>query len=238
MITLNSDLGESYGIHSFGNDRELLELIDVANVACGYHAGDPGTMWKTVEAAVSAGVPTGAHPGLPDPVGFGRRAMTLRPAEVRDLILYQTGALSGFLTALGGRLNHIKPHGALYGMLATDIEGARALCDVAELYQVPIYGMAGTAHEQAAAQRGVPFVRELYVDIDYRADGTLAIGERTTPVPLMQIEHRVRSALTAGTVDTIEGGVLSVEFDSICIHSDSRTAVEAARIARNVRAEG
>ncbi|WP_072801592.1 5-oxoprolinase subunit PxpA [Rhodococcoides yunnanense] len=237
MITLNSDLGESYGIHSFGHDDELLELIDIANIACGYHAGDPGVMWNTVDAAVSAGIPTGAHPGLPDPIGFGRRAMVLSPREIRDLILYQVGALTGFLASLGGSLNHIKPHGALYGMLATDLEGARALCEVAELYQVPVLGMAGSAHERAAAEREVPFVRELYVDIDYRADGTLAIGQRKEPVSPSQIEARVRSALTSGTIDTVDGGMLSVEFDSICIHSDSRTAVDSARIVRDVRAE-
>ena len=120
-VTVNADLGESYGIHTFGNDEALVELIDAANIACGYHAGDPHAMRQAVRACVRAGVKPGAHPGLPDPVGFGRRSMRVTADEVRDLALYQVGALAAFAEAEGGGLSHIKPHGALYAI--SDGEG-------------------------------------------------------------------------------------------------------------------
>jgi len=119
-ITINSDLGESFGLHSFGHDLALLDLIGAANIACGFHAGDPHVMSATVTDAVRAGVALGAHPGLPDLTGFGRRQMSLTPEEVSDLVLYQVGALSAFIAAAGAELSHVKAHGALYGMLARD----------------------------------------------------------------------------------------------------------------------
>ena len=166
-IEINSDMGEAFGLHSFGNDLALMEIIDVANVACGFHAGDPDTMEETVAAAKAHGVRIGAHPGLPDLTGFGRREMKLTPAEVESIILYQTGALVGFLKKAGLELNHIKPHGSLYGMLSRDPELMRSAAKVAALYEVPMFGLAGTAHESVCAEMGVPFVGELYVDLNY-----------------------------------------------------------------------
>ena len=154
-VLLNSDMGEGLGLHEFGNDEELMRIIDVANVACGYHAGDPDVMNRAVELAAAHGVAVGSHPGLPDVVGFGRRRMVLTPAEVESIILYQTGALTAFLAKHGLALNHIKPHGALYGMLAGDEELMQAAAGVAQQFGVPFYGLGGTAHEEVCRAMGV-----------------------------------------------------------------------------------
>ena len=234
VVTINSDMGESYGIHSFGNDEALLPLVDTANVACGFHAGDPVGIHRTVAAAVAAGVTVGAHPGLPDPVGFGRRRMELLPEEVGDLLRYQVGALVAFLDAEGAALDHLKPHGALYGMLARDEELMDAACDVALQYGVPVYGMAGTAHERVALRRGVGFVAEFYVDLGYRADGSLVIERRPHATPPDLAAERARLALEEGVVVAVTGERLPVRVDSICVHSDTPNAVDVAAAVRRV----
>jgi UPF0271 protein len=231
-VTLNSDMGESFGIHSFGNDNALLDLIDTANVACGFHAGDPGAIRATVENATAAGVTVGAHPGLPDLVGFGRREMKLDPEEVRDLVRYQVGALVGFLDATGSRLDHIKPHGSLYGMVARDEVLMDAVCDVAVQYGVPVYGIAGTAHERVAERRGVPFVGEFYVDLGYRADGSLIIVRRPEATDVEKARERAQLAMSEGIAIAQTGERLPVRFDSICVHSDTPNAVEVATAVR------
>lgn len=233
-VTVNSDMGESFGIHSFGNDDGLLSLIDTANVACGFHSGDPVGIHDTVAKAAAAGVTVGAHPGLPDLAGFGRREMKLLPEEVRDLVLYQVGALSAFLKAEGLPLDHIKPHGSLYGMVARDEALMDAVCDVAELYQVPVYGMAGTIQERVADRRGVPFVAELYVDLAYRADGSLIIVRRPHATPPEVAAERARRGLADGCIIAETGEVVPVRFDSICVHSDTPGAVQAAEAVRGV----
>lgn len=234
MITLNADMGEALGIHSFGNDPALLPLVDTVNVACGFHSGDPSTMRQTIEAASEHGVTVGAHPGLPDIVGFGRREMKLSQSEVRDLVRYQVGALVGFLEASGGTLHHIKPHGALYGMLARDEELMDAVCDVALQYDVPVFGLPGTAHERTAARRNVAFVAEFYADLSYGDDGIVVVerhGKQRTPE---ELADRLRTAIRKGTVTTITGNELPVRIDSVCIHSDLPAAPSNTRIARDV----
>lgn len=233
-ISLNSDMGESFGIHSFGNDDALLPLVDAVNVACGFHAGDPVGIHETVVKAAAAGVAIGAHPGLPDAVGFGRREMKLFPDEVRDLVLYQVAALKGYLDAEGVPLRHIKPHGSLYGMVARDEELMDAVCDVAAQYGVPVYGMAGTAHERVAARRGVGFVAEFYVDLGYRDDGSLIIARRPHATPPGLAADRARRALADGTAETDSGGRVPVRLDSICVHSDTPNAVDVAAAVRQV----
>lgn len=233
-ITINSDLGESLGNHSFGNDEGLLGLIDVANVACGFHAGDPSGMQETVDRAVAAGVPVGAHPGLPDLVGFGRREMVLTAEEVRSLVLYQVGALKAFLDLAGSTLSHIKPHGSLYGMAARSEGVMDAICDVAELYGVPVYGLADTSHERVALRRRLSFVSELYVDLDYRDDGSLIISRSPPLMPVERAKSRVRTAMTEGTISSDMNRPLRVRFDSICIHSDTKNAVDIATAVRGV----
>lgn len=236
-ISLNSDMGESLGIHEFGNDDELLTIIDTANVACGFHAGDPSGIRRTVQKAVAAGVTIGAHPGLPDLVGFGRRAMELAVDEVRDIVLYQVGALSGFLSAEGAELHHIKPHGALYGMAARNESLMEAICDVAELYAVPIFGMSGTAHEAVATRRGVRFIAELYVDLSYRQDGSLIIERRPHATDVVEATERARRGIIEGLVETVGGTTRPIGVNSICVHSDTPGAVDAARAVRAVLEE-
>ncbi|MDA2986388.1 MAG: 5-oxoprolinase subunit PxpA [Actinomycetota bacterium] len=233
-VTINSDMGESLGIHSFGNDPGLLPLIDSANVACGFHAGDPSNIRSTVEAAAEAGIAVGAHPGLPDIWGFGRREMKLDADEVRDIVTYQVGALSGFLRAVGLPLSHIKPHGSLYGMVARDATLMESVCDVAESYGVGVYGMAGTPHEEVAKRRGVPFTAELYVDLAYRADGSLIIVRRPLATPPDVAAERARLALDEGLIKADTGETFPVTFDSICVHSDTPNAVDVAQTVRTL----
>ena len=231
-VTINSDMGESLGIHSFGNDPGLLPLIDSANVACGFHAGDPTNIRMTVEAAAEAGITVGAHPGLPDIWGFGRREMKLDADEVRDIVRYQVGALSGFLKAVGIPLNHIKPHGSLYGMVARDASLMESVCDVAETYGVGVYGMAGTPHEEVARRRGIAFTAELYVALAYRADGSLIIVRRPHATPPEVASERARLALEDGLIKADTGETFPVTFDSICVHSDTPNAVDVAMAVR------
>jgi UPF0271 protein len=233
-ITVNSDMGESFGIHSFGNDDGLLEIIDTANVACGFHAGDPSGIRETVSKAASAGITVGAHPGLPDLVGFGRREMKLTADEVRDLVRYQVGALVGFLDAQGLPLDHIKPHGSLYGMVARDEDLMGAVCDVAAQYDVSVFGMAGTAHERVAERRGVPFVAEFYVDLPYRADGSLVIARRPEATPIEAASERARLALEEGVAVAQTGERIPMRFDSICVHSDTPNAIDVATGVRQL----
>ncbi|WP_248759169.1 5-oxoprolinase subunit PxpA [Pseudarthrobacter sp. SSS035] len=235
-IEINSDMGEALGLHTFGNDLELMQIIDVANVACGFHSGDPDTMDATVQAAKEHGVKVGAHPGLPDIVGFGRREMKLTPAEVESLILYQVGALTGFLHKAGMELNHIKPHGSLYGMLARDPELMRGAARVARLYQVPVYGLAGTAHQSVCQEMDVPFVGELYVDLNYGPAGELLIQRRPEPTDPAAAAERVRRVLRDGVVEASDGSLLTIDFESICVHSDAPNSPAVATAVRQAAA--
>lgn len=231
-LTLNSDMGESFALHSFGNDPALMRVIDVANVACGFHAGDPNVLEETVRLAHENGVSVGAHPGLPDLVGFGRREMKLTPDEVENLIRYQVGALSGYLKKYDLPLNHIKPHGSLYGMLARDEDLMLGAVKVAKDYGVPMFGIAGSAHQTVAEREGVQFVGELYVDLDYNSEGGLIIlrqPHRTDPAAAAE---RVRRVLQDGVVLANDGTELNISFSSVCVHSDTPNAVEVAEAVR------
>ena len=168
-VTINCDMGEGFGLYRIGNDAALMPHIDLANIACGFHASDPSIMHATVRLAKQHGVKVGAHPSLPDMQGFGRRAMVIAPDEVQDLVIYQAGALKAFLDAEGLPLNHIKPHGALYGMAARDEAIAGAIADAARVFGVPVLGMAFTAHETAYRKKGVAMIAEFYADLEYAA---------------------------------------------------------------------
>ncbi|WP_051478666.1 5-oxoprolinase subunit PxpA [Arthrobacter sp. H5] len=231
--TLNSDMGESLGLHSFGNDLALMDTVDVINVACGLHAGDPDTMAATVTAAAARGLGIGAHPGLPDLVGFGRREMKLTADEVENIMMYQVGALCSFLTASGATLNHIKPHGSLYGMLSRDRSLMTAAAKVAALYDVPFYGLAGTEHQSVCDQMGVQFVSELYVDLNYGPEGQLLIQRRPEPTDPAKAAERVRRAVADGVVAASDGTELRVEFQSICVHSDAPNSPQVAAAVRD-----
>ena len=234
VVSLNSDMGEALGLHSFGNDEALMSVINVANVACGFHSGDPGTMDDTVRLAKEHGVSVGAHPCLPDLVGFVRREMKLIPEEVESIIRYQVGALSGFLTKYDVPLSHIKPHGSLYGMLARDEELMLGAVRVAQDYGVPVFGIAGSAHQRVAEREGVEFVGELYVDLDYNSDGGLIILRQPHETNPESAAERARRALADGTILSVDGTELPIEFGSICVHSDTPNAVEVARAVRAV----
>jgi UPF0271 protein len=231
---INSDMGESFGLHSFGNDESLMALIDVANVACGFHSGDPDAMEATVALAKAHGVRVGAHPGLPDLVGFGRREMKLTADEVESLIRYQVGALVGFLEKHSLPLNHIKPHGSLYGMLSRDEELMLGAVKVAKTYGVPIFGIAGTAHQRVAEREGVKFVGELYVDLDYNNQGGLIILRRPGHTNIERAAERVTRVLKDGIVLADDGTELTIDFDSICVHSDTPNATEIAGVVRSI----
>lgn len=231
-VALNADLGEAVGLHSFGNDDALLEIVDSVNVACGMHAGDPGEMQRVVRAAMARGVTIGAHPGLPDLVGFGRRAMALDEDEVRDLVRYQVGALVAFIEASDGELHHIKPHGALFGMTMADPALMRGVCEVARQYRVGVYGLAGTAHESVAAESGVRFFSEFYVDLDYDDEGRLVLERRAKPTHPEVARRRTRDAVESGIFTTVSGAVRTITPDTVCVHSDLPNAVEVARVVR------
>lgn len=234
MITINSDMGEGFSLHTFGNDVALMEQVDLANVACGGHAGDPEVMRETVREAVAREVKVGAHPGLPDLVGFGRREMKLTPEEVESLILFQVGSLVAFLRREGAELHHIKPHGSLYGMLARDEDLMRAAARVLVLYGVPMLGLAGTAHEKVCREAGIEFVPELYVDLNYNSQGGLIIMRRPHATDPTKAADRVRRALEDGVVIAEDGSELHIEFSSICVHSDAPGCTEVARLVREV----
>lgn len=176
-VHINVDLGEGYGNFKCGPDEELIPLIDHANIACGFHAGDPLIMSNTVKLCKQHNIKVGAHPGLPDIQGFGRREIKMSPEELQAMVTYQVGALKGFLDAEGVPLHHVKPHGVLYGMMYRDREVCRAVYSGVPS-GVPVFGLAGTLHEEVAKELGLPFVAELYGDVKYSKDGTLVIDRK------------------------------------------------------------
>lgn len=230
--TVNADVGEGIGLHEFGNDEELMTLIDVANVACGFHASDPQIMDLTVHRAAENGVAVGAHPGLPDLAGFGRRAMVLSPDEVENIIRYQVGALTGYLRKYGIELNHIKPHGALYGMVGRDADLMRGVVRVAADYGVPVLGLANTKHREVCEEMGVPFIAEAYVDLNYGSDGSLLIERAPKPAYPTAAADRIRTALTEGWIAAVDGTKLPTTFGSVCVHSDPANAADVVRAVR------
>lgn len=227
-ITLNCDMGESFSIYRFGADEALMEIIDVANVACGFHGSDFNHMRRTVQLAKAAGVAVGAHPSLPDMQGFGRRVMAISREELVNCVLYQLGALSAFLKAEGLTLNHIKPHGALYSMAARDAEMAHAIADAADIYRVPIFGLPGTAHEHVYRERGHDFVPEFFADLDYDDAGNLVITREHPPVDPALAVRRTIDLVRNGRIVSMGGKTFPTHAETICVHSDTPNAVEVA----------
>lgn len=234
---INCDMGEGFAIYKVCDDAEMMKHISIANIACGFHGGDPAVMNRSVALAAKNNVLVGAHPSLPDRQGWGRRVMQIERDELRDIILYQVGALKGFLDKHGVLLNHIKPHGALYGMAARDENVAHAVADVAELYGVPVYGMANTMHETIYNERGVGLIAELYADLPYRADGSLIIMRQPPKVTQDEVVERCVRAIKTGKVQSAEGTDIPMKFDVICVHSDTPGAVDAAAALKNALAE-
>ncbi|KAI0667168.1 lactam utilization protein lamb [Trametes maxima] len=233
--TVNCDMGEGYSLYKMGDDEALMKTIHLANVACGFHASDFSIMNETVRLAKANNVLVGAHPSLPDRQGFGRREMFMYPGELASCFIYQVGALTGFLVAHGMSLNHIKPHGAIYGMTARDPVLARAAVGVAKTFGVAFMGLAGTCHQVEARKLGVPFIAEWFADLDYSPEGRLIITKKHDPVPLSVVKDRVNKLLEEKQITTTTGflplgeGVREV---SICCHSDTPGAVEIAETVK------
>jgi 5-oxoprolinase (ATP-hydrolysing) subunit A len=231
-VDLNCDMGESVGPWTMGNDAAILRFVTSVNVACGFHAGDPSVMRATVTAAAAHGIAIGAHPGLPDLVGFGRRAMAVSAQETYDLIVYQIGALQAVAAAAGSSVRHVKPHGALYNMAAErdDLADAiaRAVRDVDP--SLALFGLSGSLLIAAAIHCGLRAVSEVFADRNYRSDGTLVPRSHAnalvtdvdvaTERALRMVQHR--------SIVSVDGSHVPVSPDTICIHGDGRTATQFA----------
>lgn len=231
-LAINCDMGEGFGLYRCGDDAGIMPFITLANVACGFHASDPTVMHKTVRLAKQHGVRVGAHPSLPDLQGFGRREMKMDSQELTDCLIYQVGALKAFLDAEGMALNHIKPHGALYGMAARSEEIANAICDAADVFKVPLLGMARTKHEEVYTKRGFKFVPEFYVDLDYDKDGGLIITREHTAWDPDVAAKRTLRAITEKKVRSTDGNDIQMIAECICVHSDTPGAVAVAKAVK------
>ena len=226
VVDLIADAGESLGRWKLGHDRELMAHVTSVNVACGFHASDPGTMRESVRTAVATGTAIGAHPGLPDLVGFGRRRMALRPDEAAQLVLYQVGALQATARAEGAEVVHVKPHGALYGMALTDDEITSAITEAVLRLdpKLMIFWLAGPTAELARSQ-GATVAREGFADLEYDDDGRIIVE----PEPRAKDPDAVAQQavdLLEGHVRSTSGRHLDVEVDTICLHGDRPNAVE------------
>jgi 5-oxoprolinase (ATP-hydrolysing) subunit A len=237
-IDVNVDMGESFGRWSLGDDASLMPYISSANIACGFHAGDPGAMRRTVAAAVEHGLQIGAHPALPDLLGFGRRPMKVSPADLTDYCTYQVGALAAFVAAEGGSLAHVKPHGALYAMCARDAELAGAVArSVAEVDPGLVLLALRDDHRAAVERHGVRLVTESFVDLDYDADGNLIIeAVKQAWDPDKVAERAVRVARERKVAKT-DGSDLEVDSPTICLHGDAPNALDVVRAVKE-RLEG
>ncbi|MBM3338880.1 MAG: LamB/YcsF family protein [Betaproteobacteria bacterium] len=237
-IDLNADMGESFGAWTMGQDEALMPLISSANIACGFHAGDPSTIRATVKLAAKHGVAIGAHPGLPDLQGFGRRTMSLSPDEAYELMLYQAGAVRAFAEAAGARLHHVKAHGALYNMAAKDVGLSRAMAQAVKDLgdQVQMYVLAGSVMEKEARDAGLDVRCEVFADRRYMPDGTLTPRSRSDALITDESESvaHVLRMVKEGHLIAVDGSRVDVVADSLCIHGDKATAVpfvKALRIA-------
>ncbi|MDN4606432.1 LamB/YcsF family protein [Sporosarcina highlanderae] len=234
VVDLNCDMGESFGAYVMGNDEAILETITSANIACGFHAGDPATMRRTVRMALAKNVGIGVHPGLQDLVGFGRREMAISPEEAFDLVVYQIGALSGFVKAEGGRLQHVKPHGALYNMASVNRGLSEAIAEA--VYKVDpeliLFGLSGSELVKAGERIGLKVANEVFADRTYQADGTLTSRREANALITdhdVAIEQIIRM-VKEGKVCATDGTDVAIKADTICIHGDGKTAVEFARV--------
>ncbi len=235
-IDLNCDMGESFGAYTMGNDIAILDFVNSANIACGFHAGDPATIHKTVEAALGKGVAIGAHPGLPDLQGFGRRTMAISASEAYDMVIYQIGAVAGFAQALGGRLRHVKAHGALYNMAAKDQRLANVIAKAVHDFdpQLIMFGLAGSAMIEAAEDVGLRAANEVFADRTYQDDGSLTPRSQTNAMieDEEQSVAQVKRMVTEGVVRSVDGIDVRVRADTLCIHGDQPNALAFARRIR------
>ena len=233
---LNCDVGESFGVYKLGYDADILDEVTSANIACGFHAGDPATMRATVRLALEKGVAIGAHPGLPDLVGFGRRLMKITPQEAKDIVVYQIGALTAFVKSEGGTMRHVKPHGALYNMAAKDFVLAKAIAEAISRVNPDfiLVGQSGSQLIEAGKAFGLQTASEVFADRTYEDDGTLTPRDQADSV-IVDHELAVRQVigmLQTGTVRSRQGTDVTVKTETICIHGDGPKALEFAKQIR------
>ncbi|USK68785.1 5-oxoprolinase subunit PxpA [Peribacillus asahii] len=232
-VDLNCDLGESFGAYQIGNDEEILDYVTSVNVACGFHAGDPTVMRKTVQLALEKQVKIGAHPGLQDLMGFGRRNINISPQEAYDIVVYQIGALNGFLQSEGGRMQHVKPHGALYNMAARNKDLSMAIAEA--VYKVNpelvLFGLSGSELVRAGQAIGLQTASEVFADRTYQQDGSLT--SRNEKNALIENDDdavaQVIRMVKEGKVLSQQGTDVTLKADTICIHGDGAHALSFAR---------
>ena len=242
-VDLNSDLGESFGAYTLGMDERILEVISSANIACGFHAGDPEVMQRTVSLALKNKVAIGAHPGLPDLVGFGRRNIAITPKEAYAMMVYQIGALHAFVKAEGAKMQHVKAHGALYNMAAADEKLAEAVAEA--IYKVDgeliLFGLSGSWMIKKAQRIGLRVAEEVFADRTYQKDGSLT--PRKQPGAMITNEEdslaQVLGMVKNAAVRSVQGDVVPIKADTICVHGDGEHALMfSKRIKERLIAEG
>lgn len=232
-IDINCDMGESFGQYQLGRDEEILNYITSANIACGFHAGDPSTMKRTVRLALEKGVGIGAHPGFQDLIGFGRREIKVSPEEAYDLVVYQIGALYAFTNAEGGKLQHVKPHGALFNMAAKDAVLSQAISEA--VYDVDpeliVFGLSGGELVKAAKRIGLRAASEVFSDRTYRVDGTLTSRQEANALIKDPVDaiHQVVRMVKEQKVTSVQGEQVTIKADTVCIHGDGQKALEFAK---------
>nr|WP_244155494.1 5-oxoprolinase subunit PxpA [Desulfatiglans anilini] len=245
-IDINCDMGESFGAYTLGMDADVMRYITSANIACGFHAGDPGVMNRTIQLARNHRVGVGAHPGFPDLLGFGRRNMDCTLDEIRDYVVYQVGAMEAFCRLHGVRLQHVKPHGGLYNMAAGNLDilrvltGAVAALDAEILLVAPAGGRA-QAMARIGREEGVRLVFEAFPDRAYTREGALVSRRLPEAVILdpQEVVERALALVVEGRISLLEGGSLEMEAQTLCVHGDNPGAVEmAAAIRRGLESEG
>ncbi|MFJ2506939.1 LamB/YcsF family protein [Arthrobacter citreus] len=241
-IDLNADVGESFGRWSLGDDAAMIGAVSSANVACGFHAGDASTMYAACLAAAQAGTAVGAHPGYRDLSGFGRRALDVEPAELTGEVIYQIGALQSLARAAGTEVRYVKPHGALYNRIAADPVQAQAVVDAlcAVDPNLPLVVLPGSVVEQLAAQSGLRTIAEAFADRAYNPDGSLV--SRSLPgavlTDLAEITDHVLRLAIDGKIQALDGTVIDVAADSICVHGDTPGAVAMGQSVRSALEAG
>ncbi|WP_040156354.1 LamB/YcsF family protein [Mobilicoccus massiliensis] len=236
-IDLNSDLGEAFGSWPMGDDAAMLDLVSSANVACGFHAGDPSVARRTCAEAAERGVTVGAHVAYRDLAGFGRRFMDIAPAELSADVLYQLGALQAMAQVAGTRIRYVKPHGALYNAIVHHEAQAAAVVEAIVAFdpELVVLGLPGSVVLDLAAQAGLGTAREAFADRGYLPDGTLAPRSQAGSVlhDPQEVSARMVQLVTTGTLTAVDGSTLSIDADSICVHGDSPGAVAMAAAVRD-----
>lgn len=232
-MDINCDFGESFGTYKLAHNEAILPYVTSINVACGFHAGDPMVMQKTVQQALKYQVKIGAHPGYPDLQGFGRRSMTLSPNEIYTLMIYQMGALQGFVQAAGSKLHHVKPHGALYNQSANDEVMAEAIIEAVLDFnpQLILYCLSGSKMANLAQAQGLTVYEEVFADRNYNADGTLVSRQQHNAM-IKDEEHmlkHVERLIKHSQVQTVTNELLTVNAQTICIHGDGANALAFAK---------